>query len=52
MTTFKATFFGVPQVSVGQQRLNNLITGRPLALLAYLLITGKPQDRGLLADLL
>ncbi|MBX3011232.1 MAG: NACHT domain-containing protein [Caldilineaceae bacterium] len=52
MSVLKVTFFGSPQIMLGQQVLTTIITGRSLALLAYLMVTGKPHDRGLLADLL
>lgn len=48
----KTKLFGVPQISLNNQALSAMLTGRKLALLSYLLVTGQPCDRGILADLL
>lgn len=43
--------FGTPELSVQQMALTT-VTGRELALLAYLAVTGKAHDRSTLVDLL
>lgn len=48
----KAKLFGTPQITLHNQALSSALTGRKLALLSYLLVTEKPCDRALLADLL
>lgn len=45
-------FLGIPQLQLRGQSLNQQISGRPLALLAYLVVTGLPHTRDVLADLL
>lgn len=45
-------FLGPPQLHLQGQYLNGQISGRPLALLSYLVVTGLPHTRDLLADLL
>ena len=45
-------FLGPPQLHLQGQELNDQISGRPLALLTYLVVTGLPHTRDLLADLL
>lgn len=45
-------FLGTPQLHLRGQSLNQEISGRPLALLAYLVVTGLPHTRDVLADLL
>lgn len=44
--------FGAPQLRLGGEVINDKISGRPLALLTYLAVTGRPHTRDLLADLL
>ncbi|MFZ4655724.1 MAG: BTAD domain-containing putative transcriptional regulator [Caldilineaceae bacterium] len=44
--------FGTPQLRVHERSLTAIITGRELALLVYLAVTGKVQDRSTLVDLL
>ena len=44
--------FGAPQLRLGGEVINDKISGRPLALLSYLAVTGRPHTRDLLADLL
>lgn len=48
----KAIFFGVPQIYYNHDALTGALSGRCLALFAYLALTNRPQDRGHLADLL
>jgi DNA-binding SARP family transcriptional activator len=48
----KATFFGVPQIYYNHDALTGTLSGRCLALFAYLALANQPQDRGILADLL
>lgn len=48
----KVTLFGTPQVALHQHNLTADLAGRPIALLAYLAVTGQAHDRNLLADLL
>ncbi len=48
----KAIFFGVPQIYYNHDSLTRTLSGRCLALFAYLTLTNRPQDRGHLADLL
>lgn len=48
----KAIFFGVPQIYYNHDALTGTLSGRCLALFAYLALANQPQDRGLLADLL
>ena len=48
----KAIFFGVPQIYYNHDALTGALSGRCLALFAYLALTNQPQDRGILADLL
>lgn len=45
-------FLGTPQLYLRGQCLNQQISGRPLALVAYLVVTGLPHTRDVLADLL
>lgn len=45
-------FFGSPQLRLGGQVINDKISGRSLALLSYLAVTGRPHTRDRLADLL
>lgn len=49
---FRMVLFGVPRFYLGTTDLAKAITGRSLALLVYLTMTGKVQDRAILADLL
>lgn len=49
---FRMALFGVPHLSLGTTDLTKVVTGRSLALLVYLAVTGKAQDRNILADLL
>lgn len=49
---FRMVLFGVPHLYLGTTDLSKVITGRSLALLVYLAVTGKAQDRNILADLL
>ncbi len=48
----KITLFGTPQITLDGQSLSDLITGRRLALLVYLVTSGRPHARDVLADLL
>lgn len=48
----KITLLGPPQITLHRESLSKSITGKRLALLAYLAVTGKPQSRDRLADLL
>lgn len=48
----RMVLFGVPHIYIGTNDLSKVITGRSLALLVYLAVTGKAQDRTILADLL
>lgn len=48
----KAIFFGVPQIYHNHDALTGTLSGRCLALFAYLALANQPQDRGHLADLL
>jgi len=43
---------GAPAFQLDHQALSHLVTGRAAALLAYLAVTGQPQPRVLVADLL
>lgn len=45
-------FLGTPQLYLRGECLNQQISGRPLALWAYLVVTGVPHARDVLADLL
>ena len=49
---FKMALFGVPHLYLETVDLSKAIRGRSLALLVYLAVTGKAQDRNILADLL
>lgn len=49
---FRMVLFGVPRLYLGTTELSKVVTGRSLALLVYLAVTGKAQDRNVLADLL
>lgn len=49
---FRIALFGVPHLSLETVDLSKAIRGRSLALLVYLAVTGKAQDRNILADLL
>ncbi len=44
--------FGTPTFLLKDQLITHLVTGRTAALLAYLAVTGQPQPRALLTDLL
>jgi DNA-binding SARP family transcriptional activator len=48
----RITLLGAPQLQLANLILSKEITGRALALLAYLVVTNRPQTRSLLADLL
>ena len=48
----KITLFGTPQITLDGQSLSDLITGRRLALFVYLVTSGRPHTRDVLADLL
>lgn len=48
----KISLLGTPQIHTNGLSLSTAITGRELALLAFLAVTGKPHDRGTLVDLL
>lgn len=48
----KLTFLGTPQLSIAGETLSGRLSGRPLALLIYLAVTGRPHTRDVLADLL
>ncbi|MFN8489914.1 MAG: tetratricopeptide repeat protein [Caldilineaceae bacterium] len=48
----KATLCGAPILTLGEQPLTGLITGKALALFVYLAVTGQPHSRDMLADLL
>lgn len=43
---------GAPQLRLNAQSLHHLLTGKPLALLLYLAVTGQPHTRDVLATLL
>ncbi len=47
-----AKLLGFPTFQLDNQPLTDQLAGRPAALLAYLMVTGTPQPRSLLADLL
>lgn len=48
----KITLFGTPQITLDDKSLSEHITGRKLSLLVYLVTTGRPHSRDVLADLL
>ena len=48
----KLTLFGTPQTILDQHNLTASLAGRPLARRAYLAVTGQPQERHQVADLL
>lgn len=48
----KISLLGTPQIHTNGLSLSSAITGRELALLAFLAVTGKAHDRGALVDLL
>ncbi len=48
----KISLLGVPQIHTNGLSLSTVITGRELALLAFLAVTGKSHDRSTLVDLL
>lgn len=48
----KITLFGTPQITLDGKSLSQNITGRKLSLLVYLITTGRPHSRDVLADLL
>ena len=48
----KITLFGAPQITLDGHSLSEQITGRKLSLLIYLITTGRPQSRDVLANLL
>lgn len=48
----QAKLFGTPEIRLNDRPLPNRLTGRKLAALSYLLVTGRPCSRGSLADLL
>lgn len=48
----KISLLGTPQIHTNGLSLSTVITGRELALLAFLAVTGKSHDRGTLVDLL
>lgn len=52
MATLKLTFFGSPQLFLGEHNLTEKITGKAFALFSYLVVTGQTHNRDLLADLL
>lgn len=52
MTALELTLFGSPRLKIGGQDITNKITGKALALFVYLAVTGQPQRRDVLADLL
>lgn len=48
----RAKLFGIPQFDLHEQLLGSLLTGRRMALFAYLITQPEPCSRSLLADLL
>ncbi len=48
----RITLFGTPQITLDGHSLSEYITGRKLSLLVYLITTGRPHNRDVLADLL
>ena len=48
----KLTLLGAPQLFLNGQRISQQITGKHLALLVYLVVTGRPHRRDALAALL
>ncbi|MFN8489915.1 MAG: BTAD domain-containing putative transcriptional regulator [Caldilineaceae bacterium] len=52
MAGLELTLFGSPRLKLGGQDIPYKIPGKALALFIYLAVTGKPQQRDVLADLL
>jgi predicted ATPase len=48
----QVTLCGAPTLTLGEQSLAGLVTGKALALLVYLAVTGRPHQRDVLAELL
>lgn len=46
------TLCGAPTITLGEQSLTGLLSGKALALFSYLAVTGRPHQRDALADLL